>query len=127
MLFKYCFRWSDLTKFASRLVIMRRLKVLHLIIQPGNKFTDHVNISPYISMDIKQRVPEAPNGSLRNGSTPVFKGRYIYTFKEMQYKCESSNSPVELFSNQHLFNCATGKNIRVKQQVANPSICSQFI
>jgi hypothetical protein len=30
--------------------------------------------------------------------------------------------PVELFSYQHLFNCVTGINIRVNQQVAKPSL-----
>jgi hypothetical protein len=47
--------------------------------------------------------------------TPVHKGRYMHNFKGLKYKCESPDSPVELFSYQHLFNCATGINIRVNQ------------
>jgi len=47
----------------------------------------------------------------------------MYNFKGIKYKCEFPDSHVELFSYQHLFNCVTGINIRVNQQVAKPSIC----
>jgi hypothetical protein len=36
----------------------------------------------------------------------------MYNVKGIKYKCESPDSPVELFSCQHLFNCVTGINIR---------------
>ena len=56
-------------------------------------------------------------------STPVYTDLYIYNVKGIQFKCESSDSPVELFFCQHLFNRITGINIRVNQQISKPSIC----
>jgi hypothetical protein len=56
-------------------------------------------------------------------STPVYTDLYIYNVKGIKFKCESSDSPVELFFCQHLFNRITGINIRVNQQISKPSIC----
>ena len=39
---------------------------------------------------------------------------------------EYSDSLVELFSCEHVFNYATGINTRVNQQVAKPSICPRL-
>ena len=81
-------------------------------------------------MEIKQAVPEhvmdPEHVKVVKCSTPVYKGCYMYNFKRIKYKCESPDSPVEFFSNQHLFNCFTSINIRVNQQVAKPSICPQL-
>ena len=65
-------------------------------------------------MEIKQAVPEHVMDLFKvvKCSTPVYKGRYMYNVKGIKYKCESPDSPVELFSCQHLFNCVTGINIR---------------
>jgi hypothetical protein len=104
---------------------MRRLTVFPLIIQTGNTFPDHVNISRILVWKSNRQFQKYVMDLFEvvKCSTPMYKGRYMHNFKGLKYKCESPDSPVELFSYQHLFNCATGINIRVNQQVAKPSIC----
>jgi len=84
---------------------MRRLAVFHLIIQPGNKFPDHVNISPILVWKSKRQFQKHVMDLFEvvKCSTPVYKGRYMYNFKGIKYKCESSDIPVELFSGLSTF------------------------
>jgi len=50
-------------------------------------------------MEIKQAVPEHVMDLFEvvKCSTPVYKGRYMYNFKGIKYKCEFPDSHVELF------------------------------
>ena len=92
---------------------MIHLTVFPLSIQPGNTFPDHVNISRILVWKSNRKFQKHVMDLFEvvKCSIPVYIGHYMHNFKRIKYKCESPDSPVELFSFQHLFNCVSGINI----------------
>ena len=79
-------------------VMMRHLTVFPLIIQPGSKFPDHVNISRILVWKSNRQLQKHIMDLFEviKCSTQVPTVHYVHNFKGITYKSESPDSPALL-------------------------------
>ena len=95
--------------------MIRHLTVFTLIILPGSKFPDLVNISRILVWKSNRQFQKHIMDLFEvvKCSTQVYKGHYMHNFKGIKYKCESPDSPALLncFPINIFFNCVRGIHI----------------